>query len=91
MRPRLGRVCDDAPDQAARRGRGAVAHPDGLVFGAMRAKLGVGDLHRSARGVAQAIDGERLAALEFKPGLQRKQDQQRHDIGGCEVMGCVQR
>ena len=53
----------------------------------MRAKLDIGDVHGSARGIAQAIDGERLAALKLKPGLQREQDKQRHDIGRREVMG----
>ena len=61
---------DQPADHASRRRRPTIANPDTLVLGAPRPALEIGDLDRPVRRVLEAIDRQRLAALDLQAGLQ---------------------
>jgi hypothetical protein len=60
------------------------------VLGASGAAFQIRDLDRAAGSVAQAVDGQSLAALDLQAGLEREQDEERHDVGGGQMMEAVQ-
>src|SRR5579864_1768980 len=84
-----GRHLDDATDQTAGRADASVADLDRLVLGAAGAALEVGDIHDAGGRITQAIDRERLAALDLQARLQRKQHEERRDICRGQIVAAV--
>ena len=90
MPARPGSHLDQPPDQASGRADTAVTDAERLVLGAVGAALEIGELDRACRGVAQAIDGQGLAALQLEPGLEREQYKQRRQIAGQQMVRGVE-
>src|ERR1700677_1053470 len=67
-----------APDTRGR--RPPIANPQALVLSAPRPALEIGDLDGAVRRVLEAIDHQRLAALDLQASLQGGKDKKRHDI-----------
>jgi hypothetical protein len=56
-----------------------------VPLGAARATLAVFNLDAVRRGILEAIRGQPFAALDLNAGLQREQDEERHNVGAGKI------